>query len=124
MLFGFLKLNKKKLNVHTRYIVFLSIALSLVWFVFHLILTSRIPMDGFGQFMVDTYEAKTTAGGMLFSLISYPATKYLTIVGAYVVSIIALAIFVGFFPFLNIDSHSLLSINKSLFVASISFLRI
>ncbi|HJD05668.1 MAG TPA: hypothetical protein IAB72_02155 [Candidatus Onthoplasma faecipullorum] len=85
----------KTYTIKKKYVVYLSISLFIVWFIFHLILTSRIPLNSYGQFLVDTYHAKTTAGGLLFSLISYPVVKLLTIVGAYIFSAIALAIFVG-----------------------------
>ena len=91
-------LMKKKrfsFSANKRYIVYLSIALFIIWFIFHLILTSRLPMDGYGSFLRETYSARTTAGGILFSLISYPIVKLLTLVGAYIFSAIALAIFVA-----------------------------
>lgn len=93
--FSIMFLRGKKYSIKTKYVVYLSISLFIVWFIFHLILTSRIPLESYGQFLADTYHAKTTAGGLLFSLISYPIVKLLTIVGAYVFSAIALAIFVG-----------------------------
>ena len=88
-------MKKRNLVVKTKYMVYLSIALFIVWFIFHLILTSRLPMESYGGFLVQTYQAKTTAGGIIFSLLSYPVVKILTLVGAYIFSAIALAIFVG-----------------------------
>lgn len=88
-------MKKRSINVRTKYVVYLSITLCIIWFIFHLILTARLPMNGYGSFLVETYRAKTTAGGILFSLISYPIVKLLTTVGAYIFSAIALAIFVG-----------------------------
>ena len=103
-------LMKKKrfsFSANKRYIVYLSIALFIIWFIFHLILTSRLPMDGYGSFLRETYSARTTAGGILFSLISYPIVKLLTLVGAYIFSAIALAIFVGLIiDLINVERNS------------------
>ena len=95
MFFSAVKLSKKQYEIKTRYLVYLAISLTLIWFIFHLILTSRLDANSYGSFLKQTYLAKTTAGGLLFSLISYPVTKLLTIVGAYIFTAIALAIFVG-----------------------------
>jgi len=93
--FSIMFLMKKKFVATKRYVTYLAIALGIVWLVFHLILTSKIPVDNFGIYLKETYLAKTTAGGLVFSLISYPLVKYLTYVGAYITCGIALAIFVG-----------------------------
>ena len=90
-----LKLSKKKFIAKKKYITYLSIAVGIVWFIFHLILTSRLDASNYGTFLAETYKAKTTAGGVLFSLISWPIAKVLTTVGAYIFSAIALAVFVG-----------------------------
>ena len=88
-------IKKRNYHIKKRYIVFLTCALVVIWFVFHLILTSKIPYASYGNFLKRTYQAKTTAGGLVLSLISYPVVKSITIVGAYIFSGIALAIFVG-----------------------------
>ena len=94
--FSIIFLKKKKYAFRKKYIALLSSALFVIWFVFHLILTSKIPVTTYGAYLGQTYLAKTTAGGLLFSLISFPIIKLLTIVGAYIFSGIALAILVGF----------------------------
>lgn len=94
-LFCGVKLSKKKFVVKRRYVTFLSIAVGIIWFIFHLILTSRLDASSYGKFLVATYNAKTTAGGLIFSLISWPIVKVLTVVGAYIFSAIGLAVFVG-----------------------------
>ena len=94
-IFAGLKLFNKKLNVEKKYIVYISVCLSIVWFIFHLILASKLNTSGFGIYLVEAYKAKTTAGGLVLSLISYPLIKLLTTVGAYIVSGIVLAIFLG-----------------------------
>ena len=97
---------KKQYRVKTQYIVYLCISITLVWFIFHLILTSRIPLNGYGAYLLDSYKAKTTAGGLIFSLVSYPVIKLLTIVGAYIFTAIALAIFVGLIvDYVIVDKH-------------------
>ena len=95
IMFSGLLLAKKKFVAQKRYIVYLTCALLTIWFIFHLILTSKLSLESYGTFLAQSYTAKTTAGGILFSLISYPVVKYLTVVGAYIFSAIALAIFVG-----------------------------
>ena len=93
--FSVVALRKIKFNVSRKYVTYIAVACVTVWFILHLILTSKISLDSFGTYLVQTYKAKTTAGGLLFSLISFPIVKGLTVVGAYIVSAIVLAIFVG-----------------------------
>ena len=93
--FAALALKKKKYNMPKKYVVYISVSVCIIWFVFHLILTSKIPLNSFGNYLKESYLAKTTAGGLIFSLISFPIVKILTYVGAYIFSAIALAIFVG-----------------------------
>ena len=94
-LFSGLLLAKKKYKAQKKYVIYLVCALLFVWFIFHLILTSKLSTASYGVYLKETYLAKTTAGGLLFSLASYFAVKYLTVVGAYIFSAIGLAIFVG-----------------------------
>ena len=95
VLFSYTALAKKKFNVKKKYVTYIAVACVVVWFILHLILTSKLSLHGFGEYLKETYMAKTTAGGILFSLISFPAIKLLTVVGAYIVSAIVLAVFVG-----------------------------
>lgn len=88
-------LTKKKIQAKPQYIAYLISAITIICFIFHLILTSRLPMESFGGYLSVTYSAKTTAGGLIFSIFTYPLVKLLTIVGAYIFLGIALAIFVG-----------------------------
>ena len=93
--FSVVNLRKIKFNIGKKYIAFIAIALGVVWFILHLILTSKLSLNSFGTYLAETYKAKTTSGGLIFSLISYPMIKLLTVVGAYIISTITLAIFVG-----------------------------
>ncbi len=93
--FSLLFLSKKVIKVKKRYLVYLLLALTMIWFILHLILTGWLDKTNYGIFLAATYKAKTTAGGLLFSLISYPIEKAITLVGAYILSFILLAIFVG-----------------------------
>ena len=93
--FCLISLKKKKINAQKKYIVYISTAVCIIWFIFHLILTSKLPLDSYLTYLKQSYLAKTTAGGMIFSLISFPVVKLLTYVGAYIFSAIALAIFIG-----------------------------
>ncbi len=88
-------LAKKKLKLSKKFVAYISVSLLITWFVFHLILTSKLTTASFGAYLKETYLAKTTAGGLIYSLLSYPLIKLLTVVGAYIISAIALAIFVG-----------------------------
>lgn len=88
-------LSKKKIEAKPRYIAYLVTAITIICLIFHLILTSRLSTESYGVFLAETYSAKTTAGGLLFSLITYPLVKLLTTVGAYILLGIALAIFIG-----------------------------
>ena len=102
--FSLVNLMKKQYSVKKRYVVYLVGALTIIWFIFHLILTSRFPRSAYGEFLKATYLAKTTAGGMLFSLISFPVVKLLTTVGAYILSAILLAIIVGLIiDYINVE---------------------
>ena len=102
--FSIVHLMKKKYSVKKRYVVYLITALSVIWFIFHLILTSKLPTASYGEFLKATYLAKTTAGGLLFSLISFPIVKLLTTVGAYIFGVIALAIVVGLIiDYINVE---------------------
>lgn len=114
--FSIMFLMKKKFVATKRYIVYLSVALGIIWFIFHLILTSKIPLDNYGIYLKETYLAKTTAGGLVFSLLSYPLVKYLTYVGAYIMCGIALAIFVGLIiDYVNTSKTQALQNKKSKF---------
>lgn len=95
IVFSIFFLKQRRIKVKRKYVAYLVSALTVIWFIFHLILTHRLPMDNYGVFLAQSYLAKTTAGGLLFSLISYPIVKLLTIVGAYIFSAIALAVLIG-----------------------------
>ncbi|MBE7076477.1 MAG: hypothetical protein E7374_01130 [Clostridiales bacterium] len=102
--FSLMKLKKRKYVARKKYITYLVCAVLTIWFIFHYILTSKIQLNGYGTYLIETYKAKTTAGGLLFSLISYPIVKYLTVVGAYVVTGIVLAIFIGLIiDYINVE---------------------
>lgn len=114
--FSIMFLNKKKFIASKRYVVYLTISLCVIWMIFHLILTSKIPLDSYGVYLKQTYMAKTTAGGLIFSLLSYPIVKYLTYVGAYITCGIILAIFVGLIiDYVNTSKVKMLQNKKSKF---------
>ena len=98
LLAGFLccvGLGKTKYEVNKKYVVFLSFALFFVLMVVHLILTTRIELNSYAQYLADTYKLKTSGAGLIMSLFTYFMKKYLTVVGAYIFSIILLTVFVG-----------------------------
>ena len=88
-------LGKTKYDVNKKYVIYLSCALFFVLMVVHLILTTRIELNGFWQYLKDTYQLKTSGAGIIMSLFTYVMKKYLTTVGAYVFSIIILTVFIG-----------------------------
>ncbi len=90
-----LRMKKFKFKEKFKFVTYITVALILTWLIFHLILTSKISTASYWEYLKQTYLAKTTAGGLLFSLLSYPMIKVLTVVGAYIFSAIGLAIFVG-----------------------------
>ncbi len=95
--FSSLKLLRRQFAIKKRYVGYLITATVLCWFVFHLVMLNvlKIDMSSYGANLKATYQAQTTAGGLIFSLISYPIVKLITFVGAYIFSAIALAIIVG-----------------------------
>ena len=115
--FSFMFAKKRKYNAKKKYVVYLTCTLFTIWFIFHLILTSKIPTNNYWEYLKLSYQAKTTAGGMLFSLLSYPAIRFLTVVGAYIFSAITLAIFVGLvIDYVNVQRHLEENKQKSSFV--------
>lgn len=85
----------KKYFINKRYIVCLSFSLFFVITIIHLILTRNVSLDSFSKYISQTYKAQTTGGGVVFSLFTFPIVKYLTKVGAYVLTIIGLLISIG-----------------------------
>ena len=88
-------LKSKKYMVNKRYVVCLSLSLFFIINLIHLILTKNISLDSFTTYLSQTYKAKVTGGGLVLSLITFPMVKYLTVVGAYVLTIIGLIISVA-----------------------------
>ncbi len=93
--FSVVALKKVRFHARKKYVTYIAIAVFIILFIFHLILTSKLSLDSFGTYLIETYKAKTTAGGLIFSLLSYPIVRLLTVIGAYIISGIILAIFVG-----------------------------
>ena len=95
--FSAMTLSKKQLRVKRKYLAYLIASVVIVWFIFHLIMTQAlgISLSSYGAYLAGTYRAQTTAGGLIFSLISYPIVKLITYVGAYIFCAIALAVIVG-----------------------------
>ena len=90
-----ISLGKTKYDVNKKYTIFLSCALFFVLMVVHLILTTRIDTNSYSQYLRDTYNLKTSGAGVIMSLFTYWMKKYLTVVGAYIFSIILLTVFIG-----------------------------
>ena len=63
--------------------------------IIHLILTTKIPTKSYGQYLADTYKLKTSGAGLIMSIITYFMKKYLTVVGAYIFSVILLTVSIG-----------------------------
>ncbi|MFQ6723857.1 MAG: DNA translocase FtsK [Clostridia bacterium] len=88
-------LGKTKYEVNKKYVIYLSFALFFVLMIAHLILTTRLDIDKYSQYLSDTYALKTSGAGLVMSIFTYWMKKYLTIVGAYIFSIILLTVFIG-----------------------------
>lgn len=95
-LFFIAMLSKKKYTLNKRYLLSLSFSLFFVIVVLHLILTHKISTASYGSYLVDSYRIKTSGGGIILSLLTYPVVKYLTVVGAYIFNIIGLVVSVWF----------------------------
>lgn len=91
-LFFIAMLSKKKYTLNKRYLVSLSLSLFFVIVILHLILTHKISTESYGSYLIDSYKIKTSGGGVIMSLLTYPVVKYLTIVGAYIFNIIGLVV--------------------------------
>ena len=90
-----ISMSKTKYEVNKKYTIYLSCALFFVLMVAHLILTTGIDVNAYGQYLADTYNLKTSGAGLIMSLFTYWMKKYLTVVGAYIFAIILLTVFIG-----------------------------
>ncbi|MBQ8522420.1 MAG: hypothetical protein IJ458_02010 [Clostridia bacterium] len=97
-----ISLGNTKYEVNKKYTIYLSCVLFFIIMVAHLILTTRISTNSYGQYLHDTYQLKTSGAGVVMSLFTYFMKKYLTTVGAYIFSIILLTVFIG----LLVDSRN------------------
>lgn len=88
-------LSKNKYEVNKKYVVYLGCVLFFVLMIAHLILTTKLNVDTYSQYLADTYNLKTSAAGVVMSLFTYFMKKYLTTVGAYIFSVILLTVFIG-----------------------------
>lgn len=88
-------LSKNKYEINRKYVVYLSCALFFVLMILHLVLTTNLKLDGYGEYLKSTYQLKTSGAGLVMSLFTYPMKKYLTTVGAYILSVILVTVFVG-----------------------------
>ena len=88
-------LSKTKYEVNKKYVIYLTCALFFVLMVVHLVLTTNIETNTYSQYLKDTYALKTSGAGLVMSLFTYFMKKYLTVVGAYIFSIILLTVFIG-----------------------------
>lgn len=85
-------MSKKKYILNKRYLIALSLSLFFILIILHLILTRKISLESYGSYLAQTFKAKTTGGGIIFSLFTFPIVKFLTRVGAYIFTIIGLII--------------------------------
>ncbi len=90
-----MKMGKTKYEINKKYVVYLSFALFFILMITHLILTTKIDLTSYSQYLKDTYALKTSGAGLVMSLFTYFMKKYLTTVGAYIFSIILLTVFIG-----------------------------
>ncbi len=90
-----MSLGKTRYEINKKYVMYLTCALFFVLMIVHLILTTRINLDSYSQYLADTYSLKTSGAGLIMSLFTYWMKKYLTVVGAYILSTIMLTVFIG-----------------------------
>ncbi|MBR2969902.1 MAG: hypothetical protein IKC49_02485 [Clostridia bacterium] len=111
-----IKLSNRQIKTRKKYMILLSCAMCIVWLIFHIVLTSKLPLDNYWIYLAHSYCARTTAGGIIVSLISYPLVKYLTYVGAYIVCGVMLAIFIGLIiDYINVERETGYADKKSKF---------
>lgn len=90
-----MNLGKTKYDINRKYVVFLSFTLFFVLMLLHLILTTKMPLTSYVQYLKDTYALKTSGAGLIMSIFTYPMKKYLTTVGAYILTAILVTVFIG-----------------------------
>lgn len=90
-----MSLGKTKYEINKKYAIYLTCALFFVLMIVHLILTTRVSLESYSQYLTDTYSLKTSGAGLIMSLFTYWMKKYLTVVGAYILSAIMLTVFIG-----------------------------
>lgn len=88
-------ISKNKYKINRKYVAYLSSALFFVLMLAHLILTTNLSLGEYSAYLVDTYRLKTSGAGLVMSLFTYPMKKYLTTVGAYILTVILITVFVG-----------------------------
>lgn len=88
-------LSKNKYEINRKYVIYLSCALFFVLMILHLILTTNLDLNGYGEYLSGTYQLKTSGAGLIMSLFTYPMKKYLTTVGAYILAVILVTVFAG-----------------------------
>ena len=64
----FISLGNTQYEINKRYALYLSFALFFVLMITHLILTSRIKLGSYSQYLSDTYKLKTSGAGLVMSL--------------------------------------------------------
>ncbi len=91
---GFALIGHKKYVMPRKYIMFLGISIILVLCIFQLILVNN---DGltFWEYIGKCYTQKTTAGGVVISLLTAPVLYILNKLGAYVVFVALAVIFIA-----------------------------
>lgn len=88
-------LGKTKYEINKKHVIYLSCSLFFVLMIAHLVLTTNIEMSTYSKYLKDTYNLKTSGAGLIMSLFTYSMKKYLTVVGAYILSVILLTVFIG-----------------------------
>lgn len=86
MIFGVMVIISRKKHVHTKKVVFASIASISIMPLTHIILTSNIPAADFRSYIIDSYSINyagaVSGGGGFSALLAFPFLKYFGFIGA------------------------------------------
>ena len=113
---GILMVRNVKMTAQGSDIVYLSLCFGVLLIILHLATTTNIVDLNYSQYNVECYKLKNTAGGLLFSIITYPINKLLThLVASFTVLVIIEIILIAFttIHFINNASRKVKIDNKN-----------
>lgn len=87
---SFMLFKGKKLVFPKKFIVFFILAVFSILCIFHLAFSYFLPLTSYGEYLAVSYTSRTTVGGLLISLLTYPIICAIQTFGAYVLFAIIL----------------------------------